>query len=97
MAQVDCIGPMKIGMKIRRDSIALAAEALGKMFDKGEEDLVQQVKQGSHRLEKYLNIQDILEKSLKIKLKKTLKGLEKSLNFTAYRRIQHCLGRPKSV
>ena len=26
MAQVDCIGPMKIGMKIRRDSIALAAE-----------------------------------------------------------------------
>ena len=43
MAQVDCIGPMKIGMKIRRDSIALAAEALGKMFDKGEEELVQQV------------------------------------------------------
>ena len=62
MAQVDCIGPMKIGMKIRRDSIALAAEALGKMFDKGEEDLVQQVKQGSHRLEKYLNIQDCLER-----------------------------------
>ena len=68
MAQVDCIGPMKIGMKIRRDSIALAAEALGKMFDKGEEDLVQQVKQGSHRLEKYLNKQDCLEKSLKILL-----------------------------
>ena len=43
MAQIDCIGPMKIGMKIRRDSIALAAEALGKMFDKGEEELVQQV------------------------------------------------------
>ena len=27
MAQVDCIGPMKISMKIRRDSIALATEA----------------------------------------------------------------------
>ena len=38
--------------------------------------------QGSHRLEKYLNIQDCLEKSLKIKFAlkntgKTLKGLEK--------------------
>ena len=47
---------------------------------------------GLHRLEKYLNIQDCLEKSLKIKLAlkstwKTLKGLEKSLNFTIYRRI----------
>ena len=40
--------------------------------------------QGSHRLEKYLNIQDCLEKSLKIKfaLKRPLKGLEKSLNLT---------------
>ena len=38
------------------------------------------IEQGSHRLEKYLNIQDCLEKSLEIKyaLKstwKTLKGL----------------------
>ena len=58
--------------------------------------------QGSHRLEKYLNIQDYLEKSLKIKFAlkstgETLKGLEKSLNFTIYRRIQHCLWRSKSV
>ena len=57
---------------------------------------------GSHRLKKYLNIQDYLEKSLKIKFAlkstvKTLKGLEKSLNFTIYRRIQHCLLRSKSV
>ena len=44
MAGIECIGPMKIGMKIRRDSIALAAEALSKMFDKGEEELVQQVR-----------------------------------------------------
>ena len=58
--------------------------------------------QGSHRLEKYLNIQGCLEKTLKIKFTlkstgKTLKGLEKSLNFTIYRRIQHCLWRSKSV
>ena len=58
--------------------------------------------QGSQWLEKYLNIQDCLEKSLKIKfaLKSTgkiLKGLEKSLNFTIYRRIQPCLWRSKSV
>ena len=47
--------------------------------------------QGSHRLEKYLNIQDCLKKSLKIKFAlKTLKGLEKSLNFSIYRRIQQC-------
>ena len=56
-------------------------------------------KQGSHRLEKYLNIQGCLEKSLKIKFAlkstwKTLKTLEKSLNFTLYRRIQHWLLRP---
>ena len=43
--------------------------------------------QGSHRLEKYLNLEDSLEKSLKIKsaLKstgKSLKSHEKSLNST---------------
>jgi hypothetical protein len=43
MAQIECIGAMKVGMKARRDSISLAAEALGKMFDKGEEELVSQV------------------------------------------------------
>ncbi|XP_076446613.1 dnaJ homolog subfamily C member 13-like isoform X1 [Babylonia areolata] len=42
MATFDCIGPLKMGMKARRDMIALAAEMLAKMFDKGEEDLVQQ-------------------------------------------------------
>ena len=58
--------------------------------------------QGSHRLKKYLNIQDCLEKSLKIKVAlkgtlKTLKGLGIFLNFTIYRRIQQCFWRPKSV
>ena len=50
-----------------------------------------QISQGSLRLKKYLNIQDCLEKSLKIKvaLKNTLKGLEKSFNFTICKRIQH--------
>ena len=53
--------------------------------------------QGLHRLEKYLNIKDCLEKSLKIKFAlkstwKTLKGFEKSLNFTINRRIQQCFG-----
>ena len=45
--------------------------------------------QGSHRLERYLNLEGFLEKSLKIKsaLKstgKSLKSLEKSLNTTIF-------------
>lgn len=42
MAQVECLSAMMVGMKSRRDQIALAAEALYKMFDKGEEELVSQ-------------------------------------------------------
>ena len=47
-------------------------------------DIAYLVSQGSHRLEKYLNIEDFLEKSLKTKsaMKNTgesLQGLEKSL------------------
>ena len=46
-------------------------------------------RQGSHRLEKYLNLEGFLEKSLKIKsaLKstgKSLKSLEKSLNSSIF-------------
>ncbi|XP_069107344.1 LOW QUALITY PROTEIN: dnaJ homolog subfamily C member 13-like [Argopecten irradians] len=44
MAQTECIGPIKVAMKARRDQIALAAETLAKLFDKGEEELVSQVK-----------------------------------------------------
>ena len=51
--------------------------------------------QGSHRLEKYLNLEGFLEKSLKIKsaLKstgKSLKSLEKSLNSTIFCRTLYC-------
>ena len=61
--------------------------------------------QGSHRLEKYSNIQDCLENCLEKSLKKnalkstwkTLKGLKKSLNFAIYRKIQQWFWRPKSV
>ena len=47
------------------------------------------VDQGSHRLEKYLNLEGFLEKSLKMKyaLKstgKSLKCLEKSLNSSIF-------------
>ena len=47
MAQYDCIGPMKLAMKIRRDVIGLACEALMKMFQLGEDNLVEQVSKGS--------------------------------------------------
>ena len=48
-----------------------------------------QITQGLHRLEKYLNLEGFLEKSLKIKyaLKstgKSLKCLEKSLNSSIF-------------
>lgn len=42
MASIECIGPIKRCMKVRRDAIGLAAEALAKMFDKGEDELVKQ-------------------------------------------------------
>ncbi|XP_023933252.1 dnaJ homolog subfamily C member 13-like [Lingula anatina] len=42
MAQVECIGPMKIAMKIRKDAVGTACEALNKMFSLGEDELVQQ-------------------------------------------------------
>ena len=53
------------------------------------------LEQSSHMLEKYLNLEGFLEKSLKIKyaLKstgKSGKGLEKSLDFSNYCRNKHC-------
>ena len=57
--------------------------------------LLMQVHQGSHRLEKYLNIEGFLEKYLKIKSAskntgKSLKGLEKFLKSTILCRTKHC-------
>ena len=65
-------------------------------------EIINKFEQGSHRFEKYLIIQDCLEKSLKIKFAlkstwKTLEGLEKFLNFITYRRIKQCFWRSKSV
>ena len=58
---------------------------------------LQHCKQCLHMLEKYLDIQVCLEKSMKIKFSlkstlRTLKCLKKSLNFTIDRRIQLCFG-----
>lgn len=43
MGSIESIGPIQTAMKARKDMIGLAAEALSKMFDKGEDELVQQV------------------------------------------------------
>jgi DnaJ family protein C protein 13 len=42
MAQTDCVGPMKQAMKVRRDMIDVACDALMKMFQLGDDELVQQ-------------------------------------------------------
>lgn len=42
MSSIECIGSLKVAMKHRKDMMALAAEALAKMFEKGEEELVSQ-------------------------------------------------------
>ena len=57
----------------------------GTVFHK--HNILVRIEKGSHKLEKYLNLKDFLEKSLKIKspLKssgKSPKSLEKSLNST---------------
>jgi DnaJ homolog subfamily C member 13 len=43
IAQTECIGPMKIAMKIRRDMIGVACDALMKMFQVGDDELIEQV------------------------------------------------------
>jgi len=42
MSQTDCIGPMKLAMKIRRDMIAVACDSFMKMFQLGDDELVEQ-------------------------------------------------------
>ena len=41
--EIQCVGSMKKAMTIRPDIIGLACEALMKMFEEGEENLVEQV------------------------------------------------------
>ena len=98
---------LKIGKDLDVTICAMSQERLSLCFWAGKTHLSfliyrDKLDQGSHTLEKYLNIQDCLEKSLKLKFAlkstwKTLKGLKRSLYFTIYRRIQQCLWRPKSV
>jgi len=43
MTQTDCIGPMKMAMRLRRDMIATACDSFMKMFQLGEDEFVEQV------------------------------------------------------
>jgi len=43
MSQTDCIGPMKVAMKLRRDMIAVACDSFMKMFQIGDDELIEQV------------------------------------------------------
>ena len=43
MSQTDCVGPMKVAMKQRRDMIAVACDSFMKMFQLGDDELVEQV------------------------------------------------------
>ncbi|KAI0215551.1 DnaJ-like subfamily C member 13 [Lamellibrachia satsuma] len=86
MAQYDCIGPMKLAMKIRRDAIGLACEALMKMFQLGEDDLVEQ----ALKTEMVQFLVRLLEVGLenqespaatKAQVVKALKAMQNSLKF----------------
>lgn len=43
MASLETIGPLMSGMKVRADMAGLACEALNRMFQKEQSDLVAQV------------------------------------------------------
>ena len=47
MTQTECIGPMKLAMKLRRDMIGVAAETLNRMFQQQEDALIEQVQKCS--------------------------------------------------
>lgn len=48
MASLETIGPLMTGMKMRTDMAGLACEALNRMFQKEQTDLVAQVKCPHH-------------------------------------------------
>ncbi|KAL3854398.1 hypothetical protein ACJMK2_013668 [Sinanodonta woodiana] len=86
MAQVECIAPIKVAMKLRRDMIALAAEALCKMFERGEEELVSQALKADlvpfllRILEAGLEVIDN-PASTKAQIVKALKAMQRSLLY----------------
>jgi DnaJ family protein C protein 13 len=43
MASCECIGPVKTAMKIRKDMIGVACEALMQMYQTGNDELTEQV------------------------------------------------------
>ena len=47
MTQTECIGPMKLAMKLRRDMIGTAAETLNRMFQQQQDELIEQVGENS--------------------------------------------------
>ena len=49
MASLETIGPLMSGMKVRADMAGLACEALNRMFQKEQTDLVAQVQLSSTR------------------------------------------------
>lgn len=42
MAQTECMGPIQVSMKTRKDVVGVACEAINSMIQKGHEELVQQ-------------------------------------------------------
>ncbi|XP_033727987.1 dnaJ homolog subfamily C member 13-like [Pecten maximus] len=86
MAQTECIGPIKVAMKARRDQIALAAETLAKLFDKGEEELVSQAVKADivpfllKLLDAGLELLDN-PSSTKAQIVKALKAMQRSLLY----------------
>jgi len=86
MAQTDCIGSLKVGMKTRRDMIGVACEALNKIFSQGEEDLVEQ----ALKVEMVDFLVRLLETGLetlensaatKAQIVKALKSMQRSLKY----------------
>lgn len=86
MAQCDCIGPIKTAMKLRRDQIGLACEAINKMFQTEQDELIEQaLKVGMiemlvHLLETGLESLDN-PAATKAQIVKAIKAMQRSLKY----------------
>ncbi|XP_064647249.1 dnaJ homolog subfamily C member 13-like isoform X1 [Lineus longissimus] len=82
----DCIASMKVAMKLRRDMIGVACEALHNMFESGEDELVSQALKSDMipylvgLLDRGLEILDN-PAATKAQIVKALKAMLKSLTF----------------